>query len=181
MSDETEQATFAGGCFWCIEAALKELDGVATVTSGYTGGTVENPSYKAVCSGTTGHAEAVQVTYDPATVSYGELLEVFFSVHDPTTVDRQGPDVGSQYRSAIFVHDDDQREQAASYIAALESNGVFDDPIVTEVSALDVFYEAEAYHQDYYEKNPNQPYCVVNIEPKLTKLRERFEKRLKTQ
>jgi len=149
-----EQATFAGGCFWCTEAALKELDGVSEVTSGYTGGHVENPSYEAVCSGETGHAEAVQVTYDPDVIGYEDLLAAFFTVHDPTTLNRQGPDVGSQYRSAVYYHDDSQRDAIETFIDGLEAEEVYDDDIVTEVEELGVFYEAEEYHQDYYKKNP---------------------------
>ncbi len=174
----TEQATFAGGCFWCIEAALKELGGVSEVTSGYCGGETENPTYKEVCSGSTGHAEAVQVTYDPDVVDYLELLKVFFTVHDPTTLNRQGPDVGTQYRSAVFYHDDDQRELAEAYIDELESSGAFDDEIVTEVEPLQTFYEAEDYHQDYYEKNPDDAYCTFNAQPKIEKVREKFADKL---
>jgi len=169
----TELATLGGGCFWCVEAPMKELRGVNEVTSGYAGGHVEDPTYEQVCSGTTGHAEVVQVAFDPDVISYRELLEVFFAVHDPTTEDRQGPDVGSQYRSAIYYHDEDQREVAESLIEEFEREGVYDG-IVTEVEPLDTFYEAEEYHQDYYEKNPNQPYCAVQIPPKLEKVREKF-------
>lgn len=177
MSD-TERATVAGGCFWCVEAPFKELRGVESVTSGYCGGETESPSYETVCRGDTGHAEAVQVEYDPEELTYEDVLAVFFTVHDPTTVDRQGPDVGSQYRSAIFYHDEAQREAAEAFIDELAADGVYEDPIVTEVTPLDTFYEAEAYHQDYFEKNPNQPYCVVNITPKLEKLRDRFADKL---
>ncbi|PSQ10521.1 peptide-methionine (S)-S-oxide reductase [Halobacteriales archaeon QS_5_70_15] len=169
----TELATLGGGCFWCVEAPMKEFRGVNEVTSGYAGGHVEDPTYEQVCSGTTGHAEVVQVAFDPDVISYRELLEVFFAVHDPTTEDRQGPDVGSQYRSAIYYHDEDQREVAESLIEEFEREGVYDG-IVTEVEPLDTFYEAEEYHQDYYEKNPNQPYCAVQIPPKLEKVREKF-------
>ncbi|SFG71217.1 peptide-methionine (S)-S-oxide reductase [Halopelagius inordinatus] len=170
---ETEIATLAGGCFWCVEAPMKELTGVESVTSGYAGGHVENPSYEEVCSETTGHAEVVQVEFDPETISFRELLDVFFAIHDPTTEDKQGPDVGSQYRSAIFYRDDDQRRTAEETIAELEADGVYDD-IVTEVEPLETFYEAEEHHQDYYEKNPNQPYCAVQIPPKLEKVKEKF-------
>ncbi|GKZ15652.1 peptide-methionine (S)-S-oxide reductase MsrA [Haladaptatus sp. T7] len=170
----TETATLAGGCFWCLEAAYKELDGVQSVTSGYAGGSVENPTYEAVCSGETGHAEVVQLEYDPETVGYDELLQVFFTIHDPTTLNRQGPDVGTQYRSAIFYHDDDQKEVAEAYIDGLESEGAFEDPIVTDVEPLSEFYEAEDYHQDYYEKNPNDAYCTMNAQPKIRKVREKF-------
>jgi peptide-methionine (S)-S-oxide reductase len=167
-----ERATVAGGCFWCVEAVFQRLDGVASVTSGYAGGDVVDPSYEAVCSGTTGHAEAVQITYDPAVVSYADLLRVFFATHDPTTEDRQGPDVGSQYRSAVFTHDDAQRETAERTIEALQPS--YDDPIVTEVEPLDAFYEAEPYHQDYFRENPDAPYCRVNVPPKIAKLESGF-------
>ncbi|WP_423745606.1 peptide-methionine (S)-S-oxide reductase MsrA (plasmid) [Haladaptatus sp. SPP-AMP-3] len=170
----TETATLAGGCFWCLEAAYEELDGVQSVTSGYAGGSVENPTYEAVCSGETGHAEVVQLEYDPETVGYDELLQVFFTIHDPTTLNRQGPDVGTQYRSAIFYHDDDQKEVAEAYIDGLESEGAFEDPIVTDVEPLSEFYEAEGYHQNYYEKNPNDAYCTMNAQPKIRKVREKF-------
>ncbi|SFL56595.1 peptide-methionine (S)-S-oxide reductase [Halogranum rubrum] len=175
---DTELATVAGGCFWCIEAPFKELRGVESVTSGYCGGHVENPSYEAVCREETGHAEAVQIEYDPDELDYEDILAVFFTVHDPTTVDRQGPDVGSQYRSGVFYHDDEQKEAAEAFIEELEADGIYDDPIVTEVSPLETFYEAEGYHQDYFEKNPNSTYCTVNINPKLSKLRERFADKL---
>ena len=170
---ETELATFGGGCFWCVEAVFDELSGVESVTSGYAGGHVEAPTYEEVCSGTTGHAEVVQVAYDPDVLSYRELLEVFFAVHDPTTEDREGPDVGSQYRSAVYYHDEEQREAVEAYVAELEERGVYDG-IVTEIAPLDAYYEAEEYHQDYYQKNPNQPYCSIQIPPKLEKVREKF-------
>lgn len=170
-------ATFAGGCFWCIEAAFDELDGVAATTSGYTGGNVADPSYEAVCRGTTGHAEAVRVEYDPDVVSYPELLEVFFSVHDPTTVDREGPDVGSQYRSAVYYHDDEQRETVESFVADL-AESVYDDPIVTEVEPIGEFYEAEERHQDYFAKHPDQPYCAAQVRPKVRKVREQFAEKV---
>ena len=169
-------ATVGGGCFWCIEAPMQELRGVERVVSGYAGGHVEDPTYEAVCNGTTGHAEVVQVTYDPDELSYRDLLEVFFALHDPTTKDRQGPDVGSQYRSAIFYHDDEQREVAEAVVEELEGDAY--DGIVTEVEPLETFYEAEEYHQNYYEKNPNQPYCAVQIPPKLEKVREKFADRV---
>ncbi|MCY4731299.1 peptide-methionine (S)-S-oxide reductase MsrA [Natronomonas gomsonensis] len=167
----TETATLAGGCFWCIEAALKELDGVASVVSGYAGGHVEDPTYEAVCREETGHAEAVQVEFDPETISYRDLLEVFFTIHDPTQLNRQGPDIGTQYRSAVFYHDDEQRDTVESVIEDLQP--LYDDDIVTEVEPLDEFYRAEEYHQDYFEKNPNDTYCVVNINPKLKEIREK--------
>jgi len=177
----TAQATFGGGCFWCIEAPFKELAGVREVTSGYAGGDTDDPSYREVCSGTTGHAEVVQIEYDPDKISYADLLEVLFTVHDPTQLNRQGPDVGSQYRSAIFTHFESQQEQAEAFIEELEAEGVYDDEIVTEVEPLETFYEAEAEHQDYYERNPNQAYCSFHIPPKLDKVREKFQDRLKEQ
>jgi peptide-methionine (S)-S-oxide reductase len=170
-------ATFGGGCFWCVEAAFEELRGVERVTSGYAGGDVEDPTYEQVCRGDTGHAEVVQVAYDPEAVSYADLLEVFFAVHDPTTEDRQGPDVGSQYRSILLYHDDDQRERAEAFLAELDEE--YEDPVVTEIEPLDVFYEAEEYHQDYFEKNPQDAYCRVHAAPKVEKVRERFEERVK--
>jgi peptide-methionine (S)-S-oxide reductase len=176
---ETERATLAGGCFWCIEAAVKELDGVLSATSGYAGGHVEDPTYEAVCREETGHAEVVQVAFDPDRIGYEELLEVFFTVHDPTTLNRQGPDVGSQYRSAVFYHDDRQRELTEAFIDELERQEVYDDPIVTEVEPLEAFYEAEAYHQDYYEKNPAQGYCQINVKPKIAKVREQFAEKVR--
>lgn len=176
---DTELATLAGGCFWCTEAVFKEVAGVESVTSGYAGGHVEDPSYEAVCRGETGHAEVVQLAFDPDVVSYEELLAIFFTVHDPTTLNRQGPDVGEQYRSAVFYHSDAQREAAARVVADLESEGVYDDDIVTEVEPLETFYEAEAYHQDYYEKNPSDRYCQFNADPKLAKLREKYADKVK--
>ncbi len=174
MSHEHEQATLAGGCFWCVEAAFEELAGVVDTVSGYTGGHVEDPSYRQVCTGNTGHAEAVQVTYDPDELAYEEVLRVFFTVHDPTTVDRQGPDVGSQYRSAVYHHDEDQRETVERFVEELEAENVYDDPIVTEIERLGEFYVAEQKHQDYYEKNPNDRYCQFNADPKIQKVREKF-------
>jgi peptide-methionine (S)-S-oxide reductase len=167
----TETATLGGGCFWCIEAALKELRGVESVTSGYAGGHVDDPSYRAVCRGQTGHAEVVQVEFDPDAISYRDLLEVFFTIHTPTTLNREGPDVGSQYRSAIYHHDDDQRQVAEAVIEDLKP--LFDDEIVTELEPLETFYRAEEKHQDYYEKHPRDTYCTVNIDPKLSKIREK--------
>ena len=175
---ESELATFAGGCFWCIEAVFEELAGVESVTSGYAGGHTEDPTYEEVCSGTTGHAEVDQVAFDPSVVGYRDLLSVFFAVHDPTTTDRQGPDVGSQYRSAVFYHDEAQREAVEACVEELEAGDVYADPIVTEIAPLVTFYEAEDYHQDYFEKHPNQPYCAVNIPPKLTKVEEQFADKL---
>jgi len=167
-----EKATFAGGCFWCVEAPFELVEGVESVTSGYTGGETPNPTYDEVCSGKTGHAEAVLVVYDPDVVTYRELLEVFFAIHDPTTRDRQGPDIGSQYRSAVFYHDDGQRETAEEVVEELE--GDVYEGIVTELSPTEEFYEAEEYHQNYYEQNPQQPYCRVHIPSKLEKVRDRF-------
>ncbi|MFB6267396.1 MAG: peptide-methionine (S)-S-oxide reductase MsrA [Halodesulfurarchaeum sp.] len=174
MTEETATATFAGGCFWCVEAAFKALEGVESATSGYCGGDVPDPSYEAVCTGETGHAEAVQVTYDPDVLGYEDLLAVFFTIHDPTTLNRQGPDVGTQYRSAIFTHDERQAELAEAFIDRLSAEGAYDDPIVTEIQPLETFYEAEAYHQDYYEKNPGDGYCSMYAEPKVQKVRREF-------
>jgi len=172
---DTETATLAGGCFWCTEAAFKELDGVVEVTSGYAGGHVEDPTYEAVCSGDTGHAEVVQVEYDPDELHYEDVLKVFFTVHDPTQLNRQGPDVGTQYRSAVFYHDDEQKATVERFVSALEAEGAYDEgDIVTEIEPLETFYEAEAYHQDYYEKNPNDQYCSIQAEPKVQKVREKF-------
>ena len=174
-----EVATLAGGCFWCLEAVYKELRGVERVVSGYAGGHVANPTYRQVCEGTTGHAEAVQITFDPAVVSYKELLEVFFTIHDPTTPNRQGADVGTQYRSAIFYHTPEQRETAEQVIAELTAAGVWDAPVVTEVAPLTNFYPAEDYHQDYFENNPAQPYCRAVVAPKVAKFRKHFLEKLK--
>nr|WP_294863874.1 peptide-methionine (S)-S-oxide reductase MsrA [uncultured Pseudogulbenkiania sp.] len=168
------KATLASGCFWCTESAFRRLDGVHAVVSGYTGGHTPAPSYRAVCDGTTGHAEAVEITYDPATLSYRDLLAVFFAIHDPTTPNRQGYDVGTQYRSAIFYHDDAQQQEAAAFIAELERQRVFDAPIVTELVAAGTFYPAEAYHQEYYDQNRGAPYCQAVIAPKLAKLQHLF-------
>lgn len=180
-SAKHEIATLAGGCFWCLEAPYSRLMGVQKVESGYMGGQLPNPSYQAVCGGRTGHAEVVQVTYDPAVITYSELLDVFFSIHDPTTPNRQGNDVGTQYRSAIFFHDTGQQQVATEKIRHLADEGVFDDPIVTEVTAASVFYRAEQYHQEYYEKNPDQPYCRFVVAPKVEKLRKSFAAKLKRQ
>jgi peptide-methionine (S)-S-oxide reductase len=172
--DGKEVATFGGGCFWCTEAVFRELRGVEKVESGYAGGTVPNPSYEAVCSGRTGHAEVVQVTFDPHVISYRDLLEVFFATHDPTTENRQGADVGTQYRSTILYHDDAQRRTAEAVIAELERDGAFPEPIVTKVEPFDRFYPAERYHQEYFARNPRQPYCQIVIAPKLAKFRQKF-------
>ena len=173
-----ELATLAGGCFWCLEAVFEMVDGVEGVKSGYAGGRAPNPTYEQVCTGTTGHAEVVQVRFDPNLLSYRELLEIFFSIHDPTTPNRQGADVGTQYRSAIYTHTEEQRETAHAVIAELEEDGPWDDPIVTEVTPLTVFYPAEGYHDDYYRRNQAQPYCRVVIGPKVAKFRQRFAHRL---
>jgi peptide-methionine (S)-S-oxide reductase len=177
-SNERQVATLAGGCFWCLEAVFQQLRGVDRVQSGYTGGHVPHPSYEQVCTGATGHAEAVQISFDPQAISYTELLEVFFTLHDPTTPNRQGPDVGTQYRSAIFHHTDEQRTAAERVIAEVQRAGVWSDPLVTEVAPLDVFYPAEEYHRDYYQRNPNQGYCQVIIAPKVAKLRQHFLEKL---
>lgn len=171
-------ATLGGGCFWCLEAVYERVDGVHTVTSGYAGGHVTDPSYRQVCAGTTGHAEVVQLEFDPAVISYRDLLEIFFTIHDPTTKNRQGADVGPQYRSIILYHDDEQRATAEALIDEFEADDVFGDPIVTEVEPLDTFYRAEEKHQDYYANNPGQPYCQAVIAPKVNKLRKKHAKRL---
>jgi peptide-methionine (S)-S-oxide reductase len=173
-----ETATLGGGCFWCLEAVYQNVDGVQEVVSGYAGGDVPNPGYRQVCTGTTGHAEVVQVSFDPNVISYRDVLEIFFTIHDPTTKDREGADVGPQYRSIILYHDADQRETAQALIDDLEAQGVFGDPIVTEVEPLDTFYEAESEHQDYYQRNPNLPYCQAVISPKLKKLRQKHADKL---
>jgi peptide-methionine (S)-S-oxide reductase len=170
----TEHATFAGGCFWCLEAIFQPLRGVDRVVSGYIGGRVPDPSYDMVCSGMTGHAEAVQISFEPEVISYRDLLELFFAFHDPTTLDRQGPDEGTQYRSAIFFHSAEQRAEAEGIIRELEASGTFPRPIVTQVSAADTFYPAEAYHQDYFNRNPEKGYCQAMIAPKVAKLRARY-------
>jgi len=181
IHDEThfETATLAGGCFWCLEAVYNELRGVERVISGYAGGHVPNPTYEQVCSGSTGHAEVVQVTFDPEVISYREILEVFFTIHDPTTLNRQGADVGTQYRSAIFYHSPEQEQVAREVIAATNASGIWRAPLVTQLEGLDRFYPAEGYHQNYYERNPYQPYCQVIIAPKVAKVRERYLARLK--
>jgi peptide-methionine (S)-S-oxide reductase len=168
----TATATFGGGCFWCTEAAMEVLDGVESVTSGYAGGDTDDPTYREVCTGRTGHAEVVQVEYDPDGIGYDDLLEVFFATHDPTQLNRQGPDVGSQYRSIVLYHDETQREQAEAYIEALAPE--YDDEVVTEVEPLETFWRAEEKHQDYFEKNPRDAYCRMHAQPKVEKVRERF-------
>jgi peptide-methionine (S)-S-oxide reductase len=173
------KATFGGGCFWCTEAVYAQIKGVESVVSGYIGGQVENPTYKQVCSGLTGHAEAVEITYDPAVVPYEKLLEIFFSTHDPTTLNRQGADVGTQYRSAIFYHDDEQKKVAQQVIIRLNAAKVFPSKIVTTLEPATVFYPAEDYHQDYFALNGFQPYCQAVIAPKVTKVRKVFKELLK--
>jgi len=172
-------AVFAGGCFWCTEAVFQRLEGVHQVVSGYTGGTIKNPAYREITSGRTGHAEAIKIEYDTDIISYNELLEIFFATHDPTTLNRQGADRGTQYRSAIFYTDDDQKERSKIMIANLNTEGVFNDPIVTEVAALGAFYNAEDYHQNYYNQNSNQGYCQFVINPKLSKLQATYKSKLK--
>jgi peptide-methionine (S)-S-oxide reductase len=176
---ETRTATLGGGCFWCVEAAFKELDGVDSVTSGYAGGHADDPTYEEVCAETTGHAEVVRVTYDPDVIAYEDLLRVFFTIHDPTQLNKQGPDVGTQYRSIVLYETDEQRALADAFIEGLEDEGVYDDDIVTEIEPLDAFYEAEDSHQDYYEKNPNDRYCTFHADPKIQKVREQFGEGIK--
>jgi peptide-methionine (S)-S-oxide reductase len=181
MPQPYELATLGGGCFWCTEAVFSQLQGVVKVESGYSGGTVPNPTYREVCSGLTGHAEAEQVTFDPQVISYREVLEMFFATHDPTTLNRQGAEVGTQYRSVIFYHDDAQKQTAAQVLQELNAAKIWDAPIVTEVAPFKMFYRAEDYHQEYFANNPNQPYCQVVISPKVAKFRKRFADRLKRQ
>lgn len=175
----SELATFGGGCFWCTEAVFEETRGVHSAVSGYSGGAKPNPTYEAICTGSTGHAEVIQVAYDPNVISYAELLEVFFRTHDPTTLNRQGADRGTQYRSVIFFHDEQQKQVAEEVKASLNASGAYNDPIVTEISPLLAFYEAEPYHQDYFAKNPYQGYCRAVIAPKMDKFRKAFADRLK--
>ena len=177
---ELEQATLGGGCFWCLEAVYQELDGVTSIVSGYAGGHVKNPSYEAVCSGTTGHAEVIQLTFDPAKVTYREILEVFFALHDPTTRDQQGNDHGPQYRSIILAHNESQTRTAHELIAELGDEKAYGAPIVTQVAPFDVFYPAELYHQNYYRQHRTQPYCAFVISPKLSKFRKKFAARAVT-
>jgi peptide-methionine (S)-S-oxide reductase len=173
-----ETATLAGGCFWCLEAVYDQVKGVKDVVSGYTGGHVANPTYERVCSGKTGHAEAVQITFDPEQISYRELLEIFFSIHDPTTLNRQGADVGTQYRSAIFYHSEEQRQIAQQLVRELTEQKVFRDPIVTEIVPATTFYPAEDYHQEYFVRNPYQPYCQFVVAPKVAKFQKLFAHRV---
>jgi len=175
----TETATLGAGCFWCVEAVFDDLKGVESVESGYSGGHTENPTYREVCSETTGHAEVANVNFNPQEISFKEILQVFFAVHDPTTLNRQGNDVGSSYRSAIFYHDEKQKQVAEEVIKEVTAEGVYDNPIVTEVTPFDKFYIAENYHQEYFANNPNQPYCAAVVAPKVAKFRQKFVNRLK--
>jgi peptide-methionine (S)-S-oxide reductase len=178
-SPGAEVATLAGGCFWCLEAVFDQIRGVTDVVSGYSGGRVANPTYEQVCTGSTGHAEVVQVTFDPSVITYRDLLEIFFSIHDPTTLNRQGPDTGTQYRSAIFFHSPEQKATAEQTIRDLTAAKLWPAPIVTEVTALHAFHPAEGYHQEYFDRNPAQPYCRAVVAPKVAKFRKRFTARLK--
>jgi peptide-methionine (S)-S-oxide reductase len=179
MTDSTQTTTLAGGCFWCLEAVFDDLRGVLSVESGYSGGQTPNPTYRDVCAGVTGHAEVVRIAFDPNLLSFNDLLRVFFSIHDPTTLNRQGADVGTQYRSAIFYHDQTQKQAAEEIIAELQAAQLWPNPIVTEVSPLTNYYPAEDYHQEYFTNNPNQPYCAAVVAPKVTKFRKQFVERLK--
>lgn len=180
-NDQRDTATLAGGCFWCIEAVYQLLDGVELVESGYCNGSVKNPSYKEVCTGTTGHAEACRITFDPSVVSYEEILQVFFASHDPTTLNRQGNDVGTQYRSGIYYHDEDQKRIATAYIEQLTATRTWPDPIVTEVVAAETFYKAEDYHQNYYAQNGTQPYCAFVVRPKVEKFMKQFKDKMRSE
>lgn len=179
MPDATELATIGGGCYWCLEACFENLVGVSKCVSGFSGGAVENPTYRAVCNGTTGHAEVIQVTFDPAAITFSQLLEAFFALHDPTTLNRQGADVGTQYRSAIFYHSPEQKRAAEELIAKLNAEKVWPNPIVTQVAPFERFYAADEYHQGYYRANPSQPYCVAVVSPKVQKMRQKFAKWLR--
>ncbi len=174
-----ETATLAAGCFWCVEAVFDDLRGVEDVVSGYSGGHTENPTYREVCSETTGHAEVTQIKFDPGVISFADILRVFFAVHDPTTLNRQGNDIGTSYRSAIFYHSDEQKRAAEEIIKEVTEAGIYDNPIVTEVTKFDKFYPAEDYHQEYFANNPNQPYCAAVVAPKVAKFRKQFVSRLK--
>ncbi|MBX3281051.1 MAG: peptide-methionine (S)-S-oxide reductase MsrA [Acidobacteria bacterium] len=176
---DLETATLAGGCFWCTESVFDELRGVESVVSGYSGGHKDSPTYQEVCTGTTGHAEVIEVEFDPAEVDFSDILRVFFTVHDPTTLNRQGGDIGTQYRSAIFYHSDAQKEAAEAVIREIEQAGIYESPIVTEVTRFEKFWPAEDYHQEYFANNPNQPYCAAVIAPKVAKFRKKYADRLK--
>jgi peptide-methionine (S)-S-oxide reductase len=178
-NDRLETATLAAGCFWCVEAVFDDLKGVEDVVSGYSGGHTENPTYREVCDGNTGHAEVTQIKFDPSVIEFADILRVFFAVHDPTTLNRQGPDVGTQYRSAIFYHSDEQKRAAEQIIDEVTEEGVYDDPIVTEVTPFEKFWPAEDYHQEYFANNANQPYCAAVVAPKVAKFRKKFVDRLK--
>ena len=178
MSNPIETATLGAGCFWCVEAVFQELKGVERVVSGYTGGSVQDPTYEQVCNGTTGHAEVIQITFDPEVITFEDLLYVFWRTHDPTTLNRQGPDVGSQYRSAIFYHNEAQKSIAEKSKQETDAAGLWPNPIVTEISPFTKFYAAEGYHQNFYRSNPNQPYCRVMIDPKIKKFRKEFQEKL---
>jgi peptide-methionine (S)-S-oxide reductase len=179
MNNELQTATFGAGCFWCTEAVFLNVKGVTKVVSGYEGGKVKNPSYREVCTGQTGHAEVTQITFDPSKVTFEELLEVFWNTHDPTTLNKQGADEGTQYRSVVFYHNDEQKQTAEAYKKQLDASHVYKNPIVTEISAASTFYPAEDYHQNYYELNPNQGYCQYVIRPKVEKFRKQFASKLK--
>jgi peptide-methionine (S)-S-oxide reductase len=179
-NENLKKATFGSGCFWCTEAVFEMVKGVHSVVSGYSGGNVENPTYEQVCSGSTGHAEVIQITYDSDIITYDELLQIFWKTHDPTTLNRQGNDVGTQYRSVIFYHDDEQKQLAEKYKEELDASGAWKNPIITEIVPLSVFYKAEDYHQNYYESNPNQGYCAFIIAPKLEKFEKVFKEKLKS-
>lgn len=179
-SNNLETATLAAGCFWCVEAVFDDLKGVVDVASGYSGGHTENPTYQEVCSETTGHAEVIQIKFNPNEISFKEILQVFFAVHDPTTLNRQGNDIGTSYRSAIFYHIDEQRQIAEEVIKEVTEEGVYDNPIVTQVAPFDKFYVAENYHQEYFANNPNQPYCAAIVAPKVAKFRKKFLDKLKS-
>lgn len=180
MAEKYHTATFGAGCFWCVEAVFQELQGVQQVVSGYAGGATENPTYQQVCRGTTGHAEVVQIMYDPDIISYQDLLDVFWRTHDPTTLNRQGADVGTQYRSVIFYHTEEQKTLAEQSKQEVEASGLWPNPIVTQIVPYETFYPAEIYHRSYYHLNPDQPYCRVVIEPKLQKLKTTFQHKLKS-
>jgi len=179
MEKELKKATLGGGCFWCTEAVYKELKGVVDVVPGYSGGSIKNPAYREVCTGRTGHAEVVQISYNPEVVSYKEILEVFFMTHDPTTLNRQGNDVGTQYRSAVFYHDEYQKETAEEVIRYFEKENIYNQPIVTEVAPFETFYKAEDYHKDYFERNEDQPYCQFIVAPKVAKFKKIFKNKMK--
>jgi peptide-methionine (S)-S-oxide reductase len=179
MTNKIETATLGGGCFWCVEAVFQDVKGVQQVVSGYAGGTVENPTYQQVCSGTTGHAEVAQITFDPEIISFADLLYIFWRTHDPTTLNRQGADVGPQYRSVIFYHNDEQKAIAEKSKQETDVSGLWPNPIVTEIAPLGHFYKAEGYHQNYYRSNPHQPYCLMVIDPKVKKFKKEFHDKLK--